>query len=373
LSFILSASLSLGLFLVPHMADADIFSSLSSIFGAKVSADTVTDQSPSQNSQNMSILESNMSPIQILADNSSSGKSSSDSSGLADDSSSGTSDGTINGNSLTPDSSLNSSQDGSDDSFSPDQISVYVVRDGDTLSQIAEMFGVSVNTIRWANDMTSQSVIQPGDVLLILPMNGIEYTVQKGDTMSSIAKKYNADVEDIAKYNNLADNASLSVGDQIIIPNGQMMDEGGSQPAANLSQNIAKDKQYYQSHPSLQNLSGYYEDPVPGYVLTQGLHANNGVDLAVPSGTPIHAAAAGRVSFARDGWNGGYGNLVIIDHPNGTQTLYAHQSKIATQVGAQVSQGEVIGYVGTTGHSTGPHLHFEVHGARNPGVDGSWK
>ena len=120
-------------------------------------------------------------------------------------------------------------------------------------------------------------------------------------------------------------------------------------------------------HP-VQNLAGYYIDPVPGYRLSQGIHDNNAVDLAIAKGTPIHAAAFGRVIFARYGYNGGFGNVVIIDHANGTQTLYAHQSKLATKAGDEVYQGQVIGYVGSTGHSTGPHLHFEVHGAQNPGA-----
>ena len=279
----------------------------------------------------------------------------------------------INGNSLMPDSSLYSpSKNLPNETFSPDQISIYVVRNGDSISEIAQMFGVSSNTILWANNMTKKSVIKPGDVLLILPMNGIEYTVKKGDTVQSIAKKFKADVQDIVQYNSLQENAKLSAGDQLMIPNGQK-DEGGSQPAKNLDQSIAQDIKYYSSLPSLQNLAGYYENPVYGYVLTQGLHANNGVDMAAPLGTPIRAAAAGRVSFARTGWNGGYGNLVIIDHPNGTQTLYSHQHKIAVYTGENVSQGQTIGYVGSTGRSTGPHLHFEVHGARNPGVDRSWK
>ncbi len=123
----------------------------------------------------------------------------------------------------------------------------------------------------------------------------------------------------------------------------------------------------------LKSLAGYFIDPVPGYRLSQGIHDNNAVDLAIGKGTPIHAAAAGRVLLARNGYNGGFGNVVIISHPNGTETLYAHQSKIATHTGDTVYQGQVIGYVGSTGHSTGPHLHFEVHGARNPGADGSWK
>jgi murein DD-endopeptidase MepM/ murein hydrolase activator NlpD len=123
----------------------------------------------------------------------------------------------------------------------------------------------------------------------------------------------------------------------------------------------------------VRNLAGYYIDPVPGYRLSQGIHDHNAVDLAIAAGTPIHAAADGTVTLARMGWNGAFGNLVIISHPNGTETLYAHQSSILAYTGEQVTQGQVIGYVGCTGHCTGPHLHFEVHGARNPGVDASWK
>ena len=103
------------------------------------------------------------------------------------------------------------------------------------------------------------------------------------------------------------------------------------------------------------------------------------MDLAIAPGTPIHAAAEGTIVLARYGYNGGFGNVVIINHPNGTQTLYAHQSRLLykqgdadTETGTTVSQGEIIGYVGSTGHSTGPHLHFEVHGAQNPGANDSW-
>jgi murein DD-endopeptidase MepM/ murein hydrolase activator NlpD len=114
--------------------------------------------------------------------------------------------------------------------------------------------------------------------------------------------------------------------------------------------------------------SGYFENPVPGALLTQGIHGNNGVDLGAPSGTPIHAAAAGTVivSKADGAWNGGYGSYVVISHSNGTQTLYAHMVKNIASVGETVSQGEVIGYVGETGEATGNHLHFEVRNAKNP-------
>lgn len=253
---------------------------------------------------------------------------------------------------------------------SSDQVSVYVVRSGDSLSQIAGMFDVSVNTILWANDMKKGDTIREGDVLFILPISGLEHTVSKGQTVQSIAKMYNADVNDIVLYNGLTPTTALAVGDKLIIPNGQKSEES-DKPIKNLKASVAKSNQYYETHPA-KNLSGYYIDPVPGYRLSQGIHDNNAVDLAIAYGTPIHAAASGTVLLARYGNNGGFGNVVIINHPNGTQTLYAHQSKIAVSSGESVSQGEVIGYVGCTGRCTGPHLHFEVHGARNPGADGSW-
>jgi murein DD-endopeptidase MepM/ murein hydrolase activator NlpD len=112
---------------------------------------------------------------------------------------------------------------------------------------------------------------------------------------------------------------------------------------------------------------GYYDNPLPGAILTQGIHGWNGVDIGAPKGTPIHAAADGTVIVARaGGWNGGYGSYVVISHPNGTQTLYGHMNSVAISVGASVGSGQVIGYVGTTGKSTGNHLHFEVRGAANP-------
>jgi murein DD-endopeptidase MepM/ murein hydrolase activator NlpD len=105
-----------------------------------------------------------------------------------------------------------------------------------------------------------------------------------------------------------------------------------------------------------------------GGVRTQGVHGYNAVDLGAAVGTPFMASAAGEVIVARaTGWNGGYGQYVVIRHDNGTQTLYSHASGIVVGVGQRVVQGQVIGYVGSTGRSTGPHLHFEIRGGpRNP-------
>ena len=115
---------------------------------------------------------------------------------------------------------------------------------------------------------------------------------------------------------------------------------------------------------------GYYERPVTTCIKTQGIHGHNAVDLAASNhqiGEPIRAAADGQVIVSRDsGWNGGYGEYIVIKHANGTQTLYGHLNATDVNVGDSVTQGEVIGAMGSTGDSTGPHLHFEIRGARNP-------
>ncbi|MEK7652748.1 MAG: M23 family metallopeptidase [Patescibacteria group bacterium] len=237
---------------------------------------------------------------------------------------------------------------------SSDQISIYVVRKGDTLSQIATMFGVSVNTIIWANDINKGTQISPGDTLVILPMSGIKHEVKTGDTLKSIVKKYNGDLGEVMKYNGFDENTTLAVSDIVMIPDGEI-----AQPRlATISPIRSSGGPVYK---------GYYINPVAGSIKTQGIHGYNGVDLAISAGTPIVASAGGQVVVSKDyGWNGGYGNYIVIKHNNGTQTLYSHNSANIVSVGQWVVQGQVIGYVGSTGKSTGPHVHFEIRGAVNP-------
>ncbi|MCA9354117.1 MAG: M23 family metallopeptidase [Candidatus Kaiserbacteria bacterium] len=237
------------------------------------------------------------------------------------------------------------------------EIRVYTVREGDSLSQIAEMFGVTTNTIMWANDISKASSIQPGDTLVILPIVGVRHVVKSGDTIGSIAKKYEGDVDEILSYNQLASAEELSVGDTLIIP-------GGAMHAAPVRASAASPVRV--SGGGSASSAGF-SHPVPGAVKTQGIHGYNAVDLAAGYGTPIRAAAAGEVIVSKSsGWNGGYGQYVVIRHANGAQTLYAHMMRNDVGVGAWVSQGEVIGGMGSTGKSTGTHLHFEVRGASNP-------
>ncbi|NQV93263.1 M23 family metallopeptidase [Candidatus Kaiserbacteria bacterium] len=235
------------------------------------------------------------------------------------------------------------------------RISIYVVREGDSLSQIAKMFGVSTNTIIWGNDIKRGSLIKEGQTLVILPVSGVQHTVQKGDTLKGIAKKYKGDFEEILQFNGFSENTVLAVGDIITVPAGEI-----AAPVYSGSTKVV-------SGSGGPSYSGYYIRPIVGGRKSQGLHGYNGVDLAASSGTPIVASATGDIIVVRNGgWNGGYGTYAVIRHGNGTQTLYAHMSTTIVYSGQHVVQGQVIGYVGNTGRSTGAHLHFEVRGAKNP-------
>ncbi|MBI2610656.1 M23 family metallopeptidase [Candidatus Kaiserbacteria bacterium] len=236
-------------------------------------------------------------------------------------------------------------------------ISIYVVRTGDTLGRIAEMFDVSVNTILWANDLPRASQIKVGQVLTILPVTGIKYTVKKGDTLASIAKRYGGDANEIASYNGIE--GPLTAGLEIIIPDGEV-----SAPAPTPRRATPT----YGTSAGTPSQVGYYLRPIAGGIRSQGIHGYNGVDLAAPLGTPVVASAEGDVIVAkRTGWNGGYGQYVVIQHANGSQTLYSHNSSVIVSVGQHVQQGQVIAYVGQSGKATGAHVHFEIrNGIRNP-------
>jgi murein DD-endopeptidase MepM/ murein hydrolase activator NlpD len=237
------------------------------------------------------------------------------------------------------------------------QISIYVVKEGDSLSRIAEMFDVSVNTIKWANDISPKGTIRVGQTLTILPVTGAKHTVKKGDTLASVAKQYHGDADEIANYNGIE--GSLVVGKEIVIPNGEI-----AAPVAPKKSIAAGGG----SSASSASYAGYYLRPISGGTRTQGVHGYNGVDLAAPVGTPLLASAAGEVIIAKQGgWNGGYGSYVVIKHDNGTQTLYAHASSVGVGVGQYVGQGDIIGALGASGKATGPHVHFEIRGGpRNP-------
>ncbi len=240
-----------------------------------------------------------------------------------------------------------------------ESISIYEVRAGDTLAEIADMYGVTTNTIRWANNLAGP--ISKGQRLVILPITGISHTVKKGDTVASIAKKYGADADEIERYNGL-EGVALVVGATVIVPDGEV----AAPPAP--KKPVLSGAKTGSALASTASASGFlFARPAAG-TKTQGIHGHNGIDIGGAIGSSIYASAGGTVIIARGdgGWNGGYGNYVVVDHGSGVQTLYAHLSSVSVVVGQSVSRGDVIGGLGNTGKSTGPHLHFEVRGAANP-------
>lgn len=240
-----------------------------------------------------------------------------------------------------------------------DEISIYEVKKGDTITDVAKLFNVSVNTIMWANNLPSRT-LKPGDTLIILPITGIKHTVKKGDTIKTLASKYKADVNDIAKYNGITLEGDLALGETVIIPDGEIVVAQPAKPKTTTKLKVISS--YANVAPS-----GLLIRPIVGGRKTQGLHGQNAVDIAATPGTPITASGNGRVIASRiGGYNGGYGNMVIISHDGGVQTVYAHMREVNVSQGEVVVQGQVIGGVGNTGRSTGPHLHFEVRGAKNP-------
>lgn len=256
-------------------------------------------------------------------------------------------------------------------------ITLYTVESGDTISQIAEKFNISSSTIRWANELEKTSTIKPGQVLVILPINGIQYTVKSGDTISGIAKKFDADQQEILEFNDLDNPGQIKAGLELIIPDAEptpavavkkpaapTKSTSTSSAAKSTSVTHSEDDDHDDGSDEIAGSKGFFINPAPGSVLTQGLHAVNAVDFGAKIGSPIIAAAGGTVVVAKGNgaYNGGFGNFIVISHGNGIQTLYAHLSKVDVAVGDSVDQGDHIGSMGSTGKSTGSHLHFEIHG-----------
>lgn len=239
------------------------------------------------------------------------------------------------------------------------EIIEYVVEPGETISSIAQKFNISVNTVLWANNLTSKSSLKPGQTLIILPVSGILHYVKNGETLSEIAKTYKANLSEIVSFNELADENDIQNGDLLVIPNGQKP----ANPSFTFSQS-----------PQIPLASSYFICPIaPPCKITQGLHWDNAIDFSNGKcGSPIFAAAQGQVLRVKYGYNYGAGNYLKILHPNGVITFYGHLQTILVKENDQVSQGQVIALMGGkpgtpgAGRSTGCHLHFGVEGAKNP-------
>ena len=246
------------------------------------------------------------------------------------------------------------------------EIMDYTVEEGDTISTIAEKFGIGVSSILWENDLNAQSIIRPGDTIKILPVSGVSHKVVSGESVASLAAKYSATEQDIIATNDLQVGQSLIVGQKLIIPGGKKQDYASFRPKTYSGFSVIKDiikpvstyvkqkeKQYA---PSISNQMTW---PTAGYRITQYFSWRHfAIDVANHIGTPLYAADAGVVEFA--GWSNGYGNNIMINHGGGKKTRYAHASKLYVQKGDKVAKGEQIAAMGSTGWSTGSHIHFEV-------------
>jgi len=232
-----------------------------------------------------------------------------------------------------------------------DKIIEYKVQSGDTLSKVADKFGVSLETIRWQNSLTKDA-IKEGQILKILPVTGVSHTVKKGDTVYSIAKLYDASAQAVVDFpfNTFSNDETfaLAIGQVIIVPDGVMPKE---QPATRIRQ--------ITPNAGTVVASGNFVWPTAGTITQRFVWYHKGVDIANSSAPDILAADSGTV--VTSGWSTvGYGNHIIIDHGNGYRTLYAHMQILYVKAGQTVNRGDRIGKMGSTGRSTGTHLHFEV-------------
>ncbi len=237
-----------------------------------------------------------------------------------------------------------------------DEIETYIVQPGDTISGIADKFGISVSTILWENNLTSRSLIRPGNKLTILPVTGVSHTVKSGENLSYIAQKYGVESASILSANKLASVSTLKIGQKLMIPGGQQQYVAPARTTSSSSSAITK---IIPSAPSYAASGDQMLWPNTCKRKTQYYNWSHlGLDIACHGGQNIVAADSGTVIYS--GWSTGYGYNVLLDHGGGKKTRYAHFSKLYVEKGEKVVKGQVIGLEGSTGWSTGPHLHFEV-------------
>jgi murein DD-endopeptidase MepM/ murein hydrolase activator NlpD len=230
----------------------------------------------------------------------------------------------------------------------------YSVQTGDTVGTIAEKFGVSEDTVLWENDLGAKEKIKPGQILKILPVTGVSHKVQKGDTVYSIAKKFDTSPQAVVDFPFNAfvndETFELAIGQNIVVPDGVMPQ------AKQVSPRIR------QLTPDAGTVvaSGNFVWPAAGRITQRFVWYHKGIDIANKAAPNVVAADSGTVIVA--GWPDGYGygNRVLINHGNGFTTMYAHLSRIYVVPGQTVARGAAIGKMGSTGRSTGIHLHFEV-------------
>jgi murein DD-endopeptidase MepM/ murein hydrolase activator NlpD len=222
------------------------------------------------------------------------------------------------------------------------RLRTYVVQDGDTASGIAERYGLDVDTLRWSNPDLEENpdYLRLGMELLILPVRGVYHQVSAGDTIDALATRYGVAITDIVAYplNALQGGDKLTAGRWLVVPFGS--------------------KETSRPHPDAA--AGYdFAWPIVGYVTQLYSAGHPAVDIGAPYGSAVYAARAGVVVYAT--WaETGYGYMVLVDHGGGYATVYSHLKGAWVSAGQSVARGQLIGEVGSTGNSTGPHVHFEI-------------
>ena len=225
---------------------------------------------------------------------------------------------------------------------------VHVVQQGETLWDIAQAYGITVDSIVSANDLSNPNRLKVGQKLEILTVKGVLHEVAVGESLWEIAQRYKVSVDEIAEVNSISDPSRIQPSMKLVIP-------GATRVLRSDALVVNGQLQKAFDWPAKGRISSPF-GPRWGRM-------HNGLDIAVNTGTPVKAAADGRVTFA--GWNGGYCILVIIDHGNGVETRYAHNSRLNVKV-QKATRGQVVAYSGNTGNSTGPHVHFEIRYKNNP-------
>jgi len=240
----------------------------------------------------------------------------------------------------------------------------YKVKPGDVIGTIANKFGVSVNTILWENNLSSRGVIHPGDTLQILPVSGISHNVSSGENISYIANKYDVSTSDILEANNISSVNTLKIGQKLLIPGAsktnttRVASTSNTSSVSSESSGIDVIKDLIKPKPATPS-SDKMLWPTVGHRITQYYSwRHTGLDIANKTGTPLYASEAGTVEYS--GWSRGYGYNVLVNHGGGKKTRYAHASKLYVSKGDTVEKGESLAAMGSTGWSTGPHIHFEV-------------
>ena len=263
---------------------------------------------------------------------------------------------------------------------------IHTVRDGESVQKIADRYRLNIDTVLWANGLKKDVTLRPGQELVILPVDGVLHTVTRGQSIQQIAELYDVPASLVANQNNVQGNFILA-GQELIIPGGKPIIPGqvAQQPGLSFNPDIDVPGRPQQPKPTTPKPTTPRPTPAspgapsgvpaePSYGVLQ-LPCNNcyftqyyrpghyAVDIQTRGGGPIFAAEAGTVIRADTGWNGGYGNVIEVDHGNGLITLYAHNKELYVKEGDSVNRGQEIAFMGNTGRvygKTGIHTHFEV-------------